>query len=173
MKSAYFYPLQNLRGDYIRALSGASICVAPLVLSISEGGGVTGGLLLLPFFAALFLLYFANTLVKQLSSVAIDDRGISISGFRARKIRWDQLVELKLSYFTTWRGGENGWMQLRLKTPAGVLRLSSALIGFEHIVRVALRSAALRNIALDDVTLKNLNELGLADQAPPPGSVIA
>ena len=87
MKSVHLYSLQNLGGDYIRSISGAVICLLPLAIALSEDDGISGVLLLFPFFAALFGLYFANTVIKQLSSVRVDDQGISITGLAARTVK--------------------------------------------------------------------------------------
>ena len=167
MKSVHLYSLQNLGGDYIRSISGAVICLLPLAIALGEDDGISGALLLFPFFAALFGLYLANTVIKQLSSVRVDDQEISITGLAARTVKWEDLSGLKLSYFTTWRGGEKGWMQLRLKSPTGAVCISSSLTGFADIVQFAVRMVDLKNLSLDDATLNNLNDFGFADRSQP------
>ena len=130
MTIAYRYPFYNLGGDYFRSIFGLIICLLPLLIAYNEGDGISGGLFIFPGLAALFGFFFANTGLKQKAVVAIDDHCISISGLMTKTIRWDDLCGLKLSYYTTWRGGENGWMQLRLESADATLRLSSNLTGF-------------------------------------------
>lgn len=152
------YPFQSLMNDYIRAAIGFGICIAP----IAHGARISGAIWALVVCAVLFALYAARTMLRQFARVVMTDMGIQSTALVRREIPWSQLSELKLSYFSTRRGKDKGWMQLRLRGNNCTLRFDSALNGFEEIVRRASEAARANNLELHDITVQNLTAMGIS-----------
>ena len=109
--------------------------------------------------AALFLVYFARTVCRQLTHFELDETGIRARGPMGVAIRWEELRSLRLDYYSTRRDREEGWMQLKLGDAQHTIRIDSELDGFAELARAAARAAAARGIALDASTLSNLDAL--------------
>lgn len=76
---------------------------------------------------------------------------------------WEELEEIKLSYFSTRRDGENGWMQLKLKGRGKRLRVESTITDFWDLVGICALNAKNRGLALDPSTIQNMHALGIED----------
>ena len=116
---------------------------------------------------ALFLVYFARTVCRQLTRIELDDDGIRVRGPEFLRlgaaIRWEELRSLRLAYYSTRRDREGGWMQLRLRDTRRTIRVDSELKGFVDLVRTAVAEARRRSVDLDEPTRANLDALGLAE----------
>ena len=110
--------------------------------------------------AALFLVYFARTVCRQLTHIELDEIGIRARGPLGAAIRWEELRSLQLEYYSTRRDREEGWMQLKLRDAQRTIRIDSELDGFAELARIAARAAAARGLALEASTLSNLEALG-------------
>jgi len=122
--------------------------------------------------AALFLVYFARTLCRQLTQFELDESGIRARGPAvgplSAAIRWEELRSLRLDYYSTRRDPEGrtmqgGWMQLKLRGARRTIRVDSELDGFADLVRAAAREGRRRGIEFDAATRVNLEVLGLAE----------
>ena len=111
--------------------------------------------------AAIFLVYFARTVCRQLTRIELDESGVRARGPLGAAIRWEELRSLRLDYYSTRGDREGGWMQLRLRDGRRTIRIDSELEGFAELVRAAAREAAARGLPLDAATLANLGTLGL------------
>jgi hypothetical protein len=116
--------------------------------------------------AALFLVYFARTVCRQLTHIELDEAGIRArgpaSGLLSAAIRWEDLRSLRLDYYSTRADREGGWMQLKLgdaQRTGQTIRIDSDLDGFAQVVERAARAAAERGLALEPSTLANLQAL--------------
>ncbi len=157
MTTNHGYSLVNLRADYFRAFVGFIICFAPYVL----GAEPVGGVLILLGCAALFAIYGLRTIFRQLARIELDEQKIAMKIIKYRVIPWEKLTELSLSYFTTWRSGGNGWMQLRLKGAGQTFRFESNLSDFEQVVRSAVGAAMNNKLELSSSTLRNIDALNI------------
>jgi hypothetical protein len=153
------YPLRSLGADYLGGAAGLAVSlgllgVAELALPVAA---------VLAAVAALFLVYFARTVRRQLTLIELDESGIRVLGPAflgpGASIRWADLRLLRLDYYSTRRDGEGGWMQLRLGDARRTIRIDSGLEGFAELVGEAARAAARRDLALDAATLANLEAL--------------
>src|SRR3546814_11189227 len=104
------YPLQYVAGDYARAGSGFLLPACPLFWMTDSLPAV----LLLGCPAILFAFFGMSTLLRQLTAVTLDEDGVSTSGPRNARVRWQELERVDLRYFSTRRDREKGWMQLLL-----------------------------------------------------------
>lgn len=152
MRREYRYPARSLAAEYARAGIGAALFLA--ALAWLEPVAAIGGLLAAG--AALFLVYFARTVCRQLTRIEQDETGIRAHGPLGAAIRWADLRSLRLDYYSTRRDQEEGWMQLRLRGARGTIRVDSGLDGFSELARLAAARARGCGLELDDTTRANL-----------------
>lgn len=152
------YPFQSLMNDYIRALIGFGICIAP----IAHGVRISGAVWALVACAALFAVYGVRTVIRNFTRVVMTDSSILSTNLIKREIPWEHLSELTVSYFSTRRSKDKGWMQLRLKGNNCTLRFDSALAGFDDIVRHAAGAAYSNDLTLKETTVRNLEAMGIS-----------
>lgn len=151
------YPARSLVLDYVRSGVGSVLCVG--LLGWAAPALWVG--VLLAAAGALFLVYFARTVCRQLTHIEQDEAGIRARGPLGADIRWEDLRSMRLDYYSTRRDQEEGWMQLRLRDAQRTIRVDSELEDFAGLVRAAAGAAARRDLALDAATLANLELLGL------------
>ncbi len=159
------YSPGDLAADYARAGLGLALTVPPLLalevvpwLAWALGGA-----------GALFALFLAATVRRQLTRWRIDDRGIAAEGPLGGAIAWPALDRVRLRYFATRRDRSGGWMQLTLRGDGVTLSVDSTLPRFDDLTARALAAAGRNRIPLEPVTEDNLAALGLAlDGADPP-----
>lgn len=151
------YPWPDLRSDYLRSVIGMAICLTPTV----AGVGLTPAVWVILACAALFAIYLFRTVLKQLTRIEIDDQKIYAANLGSITITWDSLSQLRLSYYTTWRKGGEGWMQLRLRGSGLTIRIDSTIAEFKEIVSRGLVAAGRNRLSLSETTVKNIASLGL------------
>ena len=153
------YPAAALRSAYALAVVGMLIGFLPLLLA-------RPALLfrwLLGAMGVLFLVYFARTVVRQLTWIALDATGIGVHGPLGVAIRWDEMRALRLNYYSTRQDRSGGWMEFIVQGPRRSIRVESTLEGFAELVRECTREAQARGLALDERTRANLHALGITD----------
>ena len=160
------YSWRSLIPDYAGGGIGLALTLAPLAL-VHPAAPVAW---VLAAAAALFLVYFARTLCRQLTHIELDEDGIRIrgpaAGLLGAAIRWEELRSLRLAYFSTRKDPEGrtmngGWMQLKLRGARHTIRIDSELEGFAGVVRAAALEAERRGAELDHTTRANLGVLGI------------
>lgn len=156
---AYRYPASALRSAYVLAIVGMLIGFGPLLFARPAPLFRW----LLAAMGALFLVYFARTVVRQRTWIELDATGIFVRGPLGVALRWDDLRALRLNYYSTRSDRSGGWMELIVQGPRRTIRVESTLEGFAELVRESTREARLRGIALDERTRTNLHALGIAD----------
>lgn len=159
----YRYPRGAIIRDYVYSAAGTLLTLGPLGLT-TPLPAITG---ILVVTAGLFLVFGLRTFIRHNTVVEASDTEMLVLGPRSNGMRWDDLRELRLSYFTTKRDGRGGWMQLRLKHDGGTLRFDSSLAGFDEFVAQATRVARKHAISLEPATAQNLHAMGLWDPEGP------
>lgn len=155
--SEHRYRARSLRGDYFRAGAGIAIC-GGLVLAADLDGAM------FYVFGALTLLfaYFGwRTWVRNSTVITFDETGIVAAGLSRAKLAWRDLSRVKLSYFATRRGRQDGWMQLTLSGAGGRLNIDSHIEDFDAIARRAHDAAIKQGVELNQATTTNFAALGL------------
>ncbi|MGY8955694.1 MAG: hypothetical protein ACKVJT_01385 [Alphaproteobacteria bacterium] len=164
--STHRYHRRDLNADLLRAGLGSAACITPLFLL--EPGAIASYVLAVP--AAFFILFGLRTWAHGRTRVTLDDSGVVIDGWTASRLSWRDLETLKLSYFSTRRDREAGWMHLTLRGAGTKLSIHSTLEGFEDVCRQALRAAQTHDVELSDATARNFAALGMGstgELAPP------
>jgi len=176
--SRHRYPMNALLADYLRSAFGVFLPIALMLFT---------ELLPLVFYcmaalALLFAIYGLRTAWRQGTVLTVDGDGVRqegpLRGLLDREIRWSELRDIRLRYYSTQRDRSKGWMQLILRGMGNrvVIRMDSQLTGFDDIIRQAQAAARDRGLAIDPTTATNLSSLGLgaadqmaaADTGPPP-----
>jgi len=157
--AGFRYPMRALALDYAGSAAGLA-CSLGLVGFVRPAAPVAW---VLAAAAALFLVYFARTVCRQLTHIELDEAGIRARGpalgLPGAAIRWDELRLLRLDYYSTRADREGGWMQLKLGDAQCTIRIDSDLDGFAPVVERAAQAAAERGLALEPSTLVNLQAL--------------
>ena len=155
--TAYRHTLRTIAPDYIRAGAGLAVTAGP-ILFVPTTEPVSWTLMFLVF---LFAVYSGNVVIRHTSVIEMGESGITISGPLSRSLRWQDLEEMRLKYFSTRRDGAHGWMQLVLKGAGDKIRIESTLGGFADIVDRAAMAANDEGLNLSSTTLGNLELLGV------------
>ena len=161
MMQYFRYSLSAVSADYARCATGFACTLGPLwlVRPAAAIAWVLGGA------AALFFVYFARTIVRNFTCVALDEIGIRTKGAFDSSIPWDNLCLLRLNYYTTRDDRSGGWMQLELRGGRQTIGVDSHIEGFVYIAKAAVRVALRRGLPIDPKTLTNLRALGIAADA--------
>lgn len=155
------YHRRDLSADLLRVVLGIAACVTPMFFI--EAGATAS--YVLGIFASFFGLFGLRTLMQSRTVVTLDDSGISATGLSNTHIPWDSLDTLKLSYFSTRRDREAGWMQITLRGKGRRIAVHSTLEGFEEVCQLGFQAARKNDIELTDATARNLAVIGLGDAA--------
>jgi hypothetical protein len=159
------YHRPALWADYARAGAGILLCALPLLLLHLHW-------LVALIFALLLLLFcgFAwRVWRRHRVRLWLDTEKITASGWRDATILWRDLGELRLSYFSTRRDRQRGWMQLMVRAGRTRLTFESTLEGFQALVEEAAAAAATRDLKLSSTTVDNLAALGIFIEDPARG----
>jgi hypothetical protein len=166
------YPISALYADYLRVGFGLALTLGPLLLlDLAQVIAALLGVL-----GLLFAWFGVRTVLRHLSRVELSGDAIALSGPVSRHLAWDELERMKLAYYAPRRFRDDGWLQLTLRgRHGGAIRLDSALVGFDQVLRQASRAARAKSLPLDTATHANLAALGLGaaggpDQAASPVS---
>jgi hypothetical protein len=154
----YVYTRTDLGRDYMRALIGLAVCVAPFIWLTPA---IYFTVLMLAM-AAVFALLLWQTAKRQFTRIVTDAHGITLIAFTRRSIAWDELSFFQLSYFTTWKA-LNGFMELKLKGPGVTMHIGSGLIGFRNVAKAGAEAAYRNHLTFKAATLENLKHLNIAD----------
>ena len=165
------YPLRSLIWDYCRTGAGLLIALVPLL--IGKPGSVFS--VLLTILALLFTGYGLRTLRQHLTAYEIRPDGIVSHGPFKRFYAWDAMSRIHLRYYSTARDKnrrdlKHGWLELKISTASGTLRIDSEVEGFFTILDAVGKAAADRHIDIDETTEENLKAFrGAASAAPTHG----
>ncbi len=160
MTGSHRYPLRSLVLAYGGGSAGLAFSLG--LLAIARPAGAVAWVL--AGVGALFLVYFARTVCRQLTHIELDEAGIRAVGPLGAAIRWEDLCLLQLDFYSTRRGFEGGamqggWMQLKLGDARRTIRIDSDLEGFAALAGRAAHEAARQGLALDAATQSNLEAL--------------
>ena len=150
------HTIHTIGSDYIRAGLGLAVTGFP-ILFLPTTGPVYWTLIFLVF---LFVVYTGNVIIRHASVIELRNTGILVSGPLSRSMRWQDLEEMRLGYFSTRRDGSQGWLQLVLKGSGVKIRIESTLTGFTDIVKRASKAASDQGLNLSPTTAGNLKLLG-------------
>jgi hypothetical protein len=151
------YPLASLVYDYLRGILGLGISLV-IMQSIGLDTPIFWVILGL---AVLFLVWLANTALRHVSRIRFDEEGLQSTPWPKKAIAWNGLEEMALRYYSTRRKRKDGWMTLTLKSGKEKIDIESTLPHFADIVARAAYAAKQANLQLDQVTVDNMDAIGV------------
>lgn len=151
------YPLASLVWDYMRGILGLGIS-GVIIQSIGTDTPIFWVILGL---AVLFLVWLANTALRNVSRIRFDEEGLNSTPWPKKHIAWSGLEEMALRYYSTRRKRKDGWMTLTLKAGKDKIDIESTLPHFADIVARAAYAAKQANLQLDHVTIENMDAIGV------------
>jgi hypothetical protein len=154
-REMYRYPPRALASSYAGSAVGLAFTLGPV--AVAQLAAPVAWLLTVA--GALFLVYFARTVCRQLTHIELDQAGVRAKGPLGAEIRWEDLRLLRLEYYSTRADREGGWMQLKLRDALRTIRIDSDLDGFALVAARAAREAARLGLSIDASTAANLEAL--------------
>ena len=151
------YPVSSLVYDYMRGILGLGISVV-IMQSIDLDSPIFWVIL---GFAVLFLVWLANTVLRHMSRIRFDEEGLRSEPWPKKSIAWSGLEEMALRYYSTKRKRKDGWMTLTLKAGKEKIDIESTLPHFADIVARAAYAARQANLPLDQITVDNMDAIGV------------
>lgn len=156
--SQHRYPIRSLIADYLRSGIGLAIVGLPLIMADMA----TAIIILFLGLAGIFGTYLMRTVNRQITVIEMDDVGLRAVGGWPGQVRWADLRDVNLRYFSTRRDRQGGWLHLRLAGD-GVIRLDSAISGFDAMAARAYHEAQQRDLTLTPVSIDNFSSMGLKE----------
>jgi hypothetical protein len=158
------YPGETLLADLLRGSAGLVLTLSPF-LFLQPHPVISGVLLLcgLPF-----LLLLVRTAVRRLSTLVLEDEGIRLVGPLPAAIRWTEVTDLRLSWYSMKRIPKPGeaaaqsldprhsWMELTLRAGRQRITADSTLAGFPALIARAAQAARNNRLTLTAATRENL-----------------
>lgn len=148
----FHYPIRNLVPDYLRAGAGFGLTMLPMPHAIGAHPLV---LLIVLGLATLFGSFGVTTFLRQKSNVCTSAEGLWIEGPLPRSIRWDEVREIDLRYYSTRKDREKGWMQLKVKGPKGAIKVDSNLNDFDEFLRWVVTAITRHTISVTPIGREN------------------
>lgn len=154
--TTYQYPFSSVAWDYARAGIGFLLTAAPvLIFSMALVPRV-----ILLSLAAIFLGFGLQTAVRHSTRFTVSDLDI-VAKPRGARLRWRELTDVKLEYYSLQRESKHGWMQLTLRSGKRRLHMDSRLDGFVEIAQRAANCARELHLNLSPTTMNNFAALNI------------
>jgi hypothetical protein len=142
--------------DYARAGIGFLFFAAPVLIFPMA---LVPRMILLSL-AAVFLGFGLQTAFRHSTRFTVSDLDI-VAKPRGVRLRWRELTDVKLEYYSLQRESKHGWMQLTLRSGRRRLHLDSRLSGFVEIAQRAASSARELHLNLSPLTMNNFAALNI------------
>jgi len=155
--SIHRYPPSALTGDYARAGFGLVLTLGPALAVPSD----SAALWVLAPLALLFAVFAVRTLARHKATVELSPDGVSLSTWQRVSVKWSDIRQLRVDYYSTRGDRSGGWMQLTAKGEGGTIRVDSAIDEFVAIARAATDAARANGIEISEATRVNLGHLGI------------
>ncbi len=154
MRRSFRYGARAGLGNVVRGAMAALLC-AVLLFATEPHQFVEW---LLAAFAMIFTVFAVRALIKLKAQFELDAEAFCKVGDAANGVRWAELSEVRLDFYTTRRDRDSGWMTLQIRDEKGrAVKVDSDLEGFEEVVRFAEQAANDTGIELSMATRVNMD----------------
>jgi hypothetical protein len=99
-----------------------------------------------------------QTLLRHRTTFKVSDEEIVARPWGTR-LRWRELTDVRLKYYSLERNSKHGWMELTLQSGRRRLRIDSRLDGFLEVAQRAADSARANGLQLSPTTITNFGAL--------------
>ena len=156
-EARFHYPVSNLWPDYLRAALGFGLTLLPMPYAIN--GNILVMIIVFGL-SALFLSFGISTFIRQKSVVATSDQGIWIEGPRSKAIKWDEVSEVDLRFFSTRKDREKGWLQMKISGPNTKIKADSNLDDFDGLLQTVVKAIARHDLTVSPIGRENFASMG-------------
>ena len=163
--NSHRYPTKTLTGDYIRG--GIGVVVTGSLLVAVQNFNVFHYILLAG--VALFGGFVFRTWQRHQTSYELSEEGIWANGPLGKAIRWSEITEIRLKYFSTRRDRKEGWFQLTVKGAPGKISIDSDLEGFDAFLEACAPVVRVNQLELSEPTAENFAAAGFPVRADAAG----
>ncbi len=119
-------------------------------------------LILSILFILLFSIYFAFLIIKSLSKITFTDKEVIRTNLINKNIiKWKDISEVKLHYYSTRRDKEKGWMVLLLFNNKKKIAIHSSIPDFDKILEEIASKTYSYNYLFNYYTEKNFKAMGI------------
>jgi hypothetical protein len=163
--SSHRYPQKTLTGDYIRGGIGVVVTGALLVATqnfTSFHYILVAGLILFGGFAF-------RTWLRYRTSYEISEEGLWANGPLGKAVRWPEITDIRLRYFSTRRDRREGWFQLTVRGGSVKFSIDSDLEGFDEFLRACVPVIRANRLELSEPTTENFDAAGFPVRADAAG----
>ena len=151
----YYYNQSSIIGDYIKSAVGLILIITAIIfLDLTQ---ILQFIFI--FIVILFIIFTIRTFIRHKSHYFFQNNILYQYGIFHKKLPLDQLINLRIKYFSTARNYENGWFQMKLATKDVKLVVDSSLNGFDIIAKTAATALRNKNLPIDDNTNINLQAI--------------
>jgi hypothetical protein len=158
MTRAYRYPSRAMALDCAQGATGFALAASLRIVARPAEPVIW----VLAAAAAPFLVYFDRAVVRYLTQIELDERGIRALGPLGARIPWDETRSLRLNHNTTRSDRSGGWMQLEVRGTQRSIRIDSSLSDFAGLAALAGQDALRRGKLLDERIRSNRGARGIS-----------
>ena len=127
----FHYPMNALRGDYLRGAIGLFVTVGLLIAATK----ITIFQYIFAAGAVLFLGFFLRTAQRHLTTFSFSNDTFQANGPLGKNISLPAVIDIRLRYFSTRkdRTGEGGWFELTIRDPKS--KISVDCLVFSYLIK--------------------------------------
>ena len=154
----FHYPMNALRGDYLRGAIGLFVTVGLLIAATK----ITIFQYLFAAGAVLFLGFFLRTAQRHLTTFSFSNDTFQANGPLGKNISLPAVIDIRLRYFSTRkdRTGEGGWFELTIRDPKSKISVDSTINGFEQIMQRCVNTIHQNKLTPSETTIENFSSAG-------------
>ncbi|MFL2916989.1 MAG: hypothetical protein ACJZ2I_01995 [Thalassobaculaceae bacterium] len=154
----FHYPMNALRGDYLRGAIGLFVTVGLLVAATK----ITIFQYIFAAGALLFLGFFLRTAQRHLTTFSFSNDTFQANGPLGKNISLPAVIDIRLRYFSTRkdRTGKGGWFELTIRDPKSKISVDSTINGFEQIMQHCVNTIHQNKLTPSETTIENFSSAG-------------
>ena len=156
--TSFHYPMNALRGDYLRGAIGLFVTVGLLIAATK----ITIFQYIFAAGAVLFLGFFLRTAQRHLTTFSFSNDTFQANGPLGKNISLPAVIDIRLRYFSTRkdRTGEGGWFELTIRDPKSKISVDSTINGFEQIMQRCVNTIHQNKLTPSETTIENFSSAG-------------
>ena len=154
----FHYPMNALRGDYLRGAIGLFVTVGLLIAATK----ITIFQYLFAAGALLFLGFFLRTAQRHLTTFSFSNDSFQANGPLGKSLSLPAVIDIRLRYFSTQknRTDDGGWFELTIRDPKNKISVDSTINGFDQIMQHCVDIIHQNKLAPSETTIENFSSAG-------------
>ena len=154
----FHYPMNALRGDYLRGAIGLFVTVGLLIAATK----ITIFQYIFAAGAVLFLGFFLRTAQRHLTTFSFSNDTFQANGPLGKNISLPAVIDIRLRYFSTQKKptGAGGSFELTIRDPKNKISEDSSINGFDQIMQHCVDIIHQNKLAASERTIENFSSAG-------------